>query len=337
MVLGAALQTVPNRKRLVWVRETARQLELELSAKSATAKLASSGSSKKRKSVVDESAASQTDWGYLACLRNNWYPGGDALAASFLQPTISLDMRVLAAPLFKGEWQTELQRDGKRIPLHEGWTALCWYSEPACDYLELRQEIGEVIVDRQLFLSRTDHFALLADSVKTTTPNSQVNLCWNLPLAGNWASRSKPEGREWLLKQKRLQVRVLPLALPQNRVHAADGSLLIREGSLVLEQKGEHQLCMPLLLDWSPARRQSVSDWSRLTITEERRRLTSREAFAARFRVGAHQWLFLRNLDYTGKPRAVLGMHADAETILAEFPTTGTPERLLEVHYEEED
>ncbi len=335
-VLGAALLTVPNRKRLVWVRETARQLEIDLSLKSATSRPTSPRRSKKSKSVADESAASQTDWGYLACLRNNWYPGGDALAVSFLQPTISLDMRVLASSLFRGEWQTELQQDGQVIPLQEEWTALCWYSEPACDYLELRQEVGEVIVDRQLFLSRTDHFALLADSVKTSSPNSQLNLFWNLPITGNWTTRSRPEGREWLLKQKRLQVRLLPLALPQNRVHAADGSLLIRAGSLVLDQTGQHQLCMPLMLDWSPARRQAASDWSRLTITEERRRLSCREAFAARFRVGAHQWLFLRNLDYTGKPRAALGMHADAETILAEFPSTGIPERLLEVHYEED-
>lgn len=327
--LGCAVKDLPPGRERDWATHTLRILG-EAPRPGKTPR-------RKREPIMAESAATQSDWAHLACLRNNWYPGADSLAVSHRQPAHPVDLTVLGTPLLRGIWRTELQVNNTIVPLADAWSALCWYSEPACDFLEIRLQCGDITIDRQLFLSRTDHIALLSDSVRTNDPGARIDLFWNLPLAGNWESVESKGERGLLLKQKRQHVRVVPLALPRDRVHRAAGQVQAREGSLVADLRGEQNLCLPLLLDWSPERRNAECDWTQLTVTQERRILSPGEAFATRARIGKHQWVYLRNLEYAEKPRAVLGLHADAETIIAEFPRTGLPERLVEVHYEDSE
>ena len=329
MTLLGALTLLPQRKKYPWTRPVLHRLQNDSRAS-------------RFRLPEDESAATQTDWGQLACLRNNWDAGADFLAIDFSSQSTPVELIGLSLPILRGAWNFRATSQGATIDWSAAndWAGLCWYQQAGCDYFELRLELDSFVIDRQLFLSRTDHFAILADSFKTADPKADVALEWTLPLAEGWRSAETQADRSLLMKQGRAQLRLIPLALPQDRLIKPDGELkLVEEHSgpaVRLNQRGQQNLCLPLLIDWSPERRRAACDWTKLTVTQERQILTPQQAFASRVRIGQHQWFFLRNLEYSGLPRAALGQHTDAESIIAEFPHSGPAERLVEVHYEEQ-
>jgi len=322
-VLQTALELRFGKKLPGWARQTLLALNAPVRGKA--------------KSASDDlSAATQSDWGHLVSMRSNWYAGADVLAAAYDQPNIQLGLTTLGMRAMSGAWETELFLDGEACPLAAEWQSLCWYSEPEGDFLELRLQNENITIDRQLYLSRNDHIGLLTDSV-TTNVDAPVELRWKLPLAGHWKPARLQPGRALRLLREKREMRVIPLAIPTDAVERADGSLSTDGSTITTTLTGQQNLCLPLLIDWSPARQKKACDWNRLTVTQEREILNSRVAFAARCRVGGSQWIYLRNLEFGGMPRAVIGLHTDAETIIAEFPSTGVAERLVEVHYEDED
>ncbi len=330
-ILCDAISNHSQRNRAHW----ARQCYAVLNGSSPTKRMKPTAG--KGKKGVDQTAATNSAWAHLACLRNNWYPGADLLRIAHHRPDLSLLLSALGQSVFDGRWQTELKIDGQQQNLDSHWTSSCWFGDETGDFLELRNETETVIIDRQIFLSRTDHIALLSDTVFAKQPDNLIELRWELPLAGQWKEKKRRERRELFLKNNSLRLCCIPLGLPQDRVARADGVLEFNQNRLCLNQTGQHRLTMPLFLDWSPARKKSVCDWNRLTVTENRTSVSASDAFAARCRIGKHQWLYLRNMEFSGLPRAVLGMHTDAESVIAEFPSTGIAERLVEVHYDEDD
>jgi len=294
-------------------------------------------SARKLKKGIDQTAATNSAWAHLACLRNNWYPGADLLKIAHDRPDVSFRLSALGQSVFEGNWQTELRIDGELQNLETEWTSSCWFGDETGDFLELRNETETAIIDRQIFLSRTDHIALLSDTVFAKQPDNLIELCWKLPLAGQWKEKKKREYRELFLINNNLRFCSIPLGLPQDRVSGANGVLELNQNRLCLNQAARHHVTMPLFFDWSPARKESPCDWSKLTVTENRTALSVADAFAARCRIGKHQWLYLRNMEFSGLPRAVLGMHTDAESVIAEFPKTGIAEKLVEVHYDKDD
>ncbi len=294
-------------------------------------------SARKVKKGIDQTAATNSAWAHLACLRNNWYPGADLLRVAHDRSDMLFMLSALGQSVFEGSWQTELRIDGELQNLDTEWTSSCWFGDETGDFLELRNETETVIIDRQIFLSRTDHIALLSDTVFAKQPDNLIEHGWKLPLAGQWKEKKKRENRELFLKNNNLRLCSIPLGLPQDRVSGANGVLELNQNRLCLNQAARHHLTMPLFFDWSPARKESPCDWSKLTVTENRTALSATDAFAARCRIGRHQWLYLRNMEFSGLPRAVLGMHTDAESVIAEFPKTGIAEKLVEVHYDKDD
>ncbi len=321
-VLQTALELRFGKKLPGWARQTLLALNAPVRGKAKSAN-------------DDLSAATQSGWGHLVSMRSNWYAGADVLAAAYDQPNVQLGLTTLGMRALSGAWETELFLDGEACPLSAEWQSLCWYSEPEGDFLEMRLQNENVTIDRQLYLSRNDHIALLTDSV-TTNVDAPVELRWKLPLAGHWKPARLQPGRALRLLREKREMRVIPLAIPTDAVERADGSLSTDGSTITTTLTGQQNLCLPLLIDWSPARQKKACDWNRLTVTQEREILNSRVAFAARCRVGNSQWLYLRNLEFGGMPRAVIGLHTDAETIIAEFPSTGVAERLVEVHYEDD-
>ncbi|MCG6154939.1 hypothetical protein [Rubinisphaera margarita] len=322
-VLQNALELRHGKKLPPWARQTMLALNARVRGKA-------------KSSSDDLSAATQSDWGQLVSMRSNWYAGADVLAAAYDQPNIQLGLTTLGMRALGGRWETELVLDGEVCRLSADWQSLCWYSEPEGDFLELRLQTEHATIDRQLYLSRNDHIALLTDSI-TTNVDAAVEVRWKLPLLGNWKPARLQPGRALRLFREKRELRVIPLAIPSDAVERADGSLSTDGSTITATLTGQQNLCLPLLLDWSPVRQKKPCDWNRLTVTQEREILNSRVAFAARCRVGSSQWLYLRNLEFGGFPRAVIGLHTDAETVIAEFPSTGVAERLVEVHYEDED
>jgi len=316
-----------RKKQPTWIKQT---LNLTDTA------LARGLSEKRSRNSDDLEAATQSDWAKVASLRNNWFPGFDGISLKYDSNVPHLVMSALSQPLLSGRWETTLTIAGKPHALDSEWSSLCWYNDEAGDYLELRNESVGVTIDRQIFLSRTDHVALFCDAVSMENDQA-LDLQWTLPLVQDWNATPCDETRLLRLDRNKHRVRVLPLALPCDRIDRPDGVLRSADEGIELQLSGRKRLCMPLWLDWSPARRKSVSDWNRLTVTEDRQVLAFDKTFASRCRIGNSQWLFLRNLEFNGIPRAVVGLHTDAETIIAEFPKTGIAEKLVEVHYAEDD
>ncbi|MBV11743.1 hypothetical protein [Rubinisphaera sp.] len=325
--LADSLLKLNEKKRPNWMRQTLQSI----GSTSTT-----SSKSKRSKANEDLTAATQSDWGKLASLRCNWYPGSDHLTIAYGSSIPQIEFSTLGLPLLNGLWNTELKIEGQICELQSEWNSLCWYNDEAGDYIELRNETEHAIIDRQIFLSRNDQVALLSDSVTTKT-DATVQISWKLPLEKAWKGKQDTQTRSWKLRQQKRDVRLMPLAIPEDIVHRADGKLECTDEAITLEHTGRQNVCMPLWLDWSPTRRGKACDWSQLTITEAREVLPSPVAFAARCRVANSQWLFLRNLEFNGTPRAVMGLNTDAETVIAEVNSLAQAEKLVEVQYEEEE
>lgn len=330
-ILLDSMSGLSRKKRTHWAMQTFAALDGVSPGKS------KKPSKTKTKKKIDQTASTNSAWAHLACLRNNWYPGADLMRIAHHQQDTPFALCALGQSVFDGNWQTELQINGEREQLNKEWTSSCWFSDETGDFIELRNETDVAIIDRQLFLSRTDHIALLCDTVFAKEPANQIDLRWELPLVGQWKEKKRRENRELFLEKNNLRFSAIPLGLSQDRVIGADGVLDYNQNHLCLNQSATDQLTMPLFFDWSPARNQSACDWCKLTVTESRTTLSASDAFAARCRIGKHQWLYLRNMEFSGLPRAVLGLHTDAETIIAEFPKTGIAEKLVEVHYDQDD
>lgn len=328
-ILSLALPARTRKAVPLWVEQTRQALGHPLK------KAASSG--RKRTSLkTDLTAAAQSDWAHLANLRSNWYCGSDQICLNSGQGTVELLISALGLPVFSGKWATSIRVAGEAITLNDEWNTLCWYNEEEGDFIELRNQAGPVTLDRQIYLSRNDHLAILADTI-SCEENTPLEMTWSLPLAEKWKARKDSATRAFQLKQQRHVVNCVPLSLPSTPVEQAAGTFSVHSDELHFQQTGQHRFSQILLLEWSPARAGQPADWNPLTITEARQVLSPETAFASRCRIGDGQWLYLRNLDYNGQPRAVLGLHTDAETIIGEFPSSGEVEKLVEVQFEEDD
>jgi hypothetical protein len=113
-------------------------------------------------------------------------------------------------------------------------------------------------------------------------------------------------------------------------VHAAAGRLHIKSAGLEWSQRANgNGLSYPLLLDWSPVRRDEPVQWRPLTVAENGRALPAWQAAAYRLRVGDHQWVYYHSLRPGETARTVLGLHTFHETVIGEFTSTGEIEPIV--------
>ena len=271
----------------------------------------------------------QSDWAQLACLRSGWSLDADAIVVAHDEILPRIEMSALGLPLFSGEWEIELSLDGRKIKTKADWSCSCWYSDDEVDFLELQQTLEKgVTIDRQVFLSRTDNFAMFADSVSVGS-EAVIEYRQRLPLADGINFESDVPSRECRLKQNGLNVRAFPLALAADRVQSTPGSFGREGESLELRQTAVGGLYAPVMLDWSPKRKRSLADWRTLTVAEDGQRLTSADASGYRIRIGNHQLLVYRALTKSHFSRSVLGQHTRNETLIGHFRKTGKVAPLL--------
>jgi hypothetical protein len=284
----------------------------------------------------DQAPSTQSDWAELACMRNNWDEGGDSCIVAYHGVTPQLSVSAFERALFDGDWQLEIEVDDVPLELTPGWSCVCWFSDEDADYAELEQETDSgITLLRQVLLSRTDHWLLLADTAKPTgdapTAGGAIRMRMTLPLAAEVAAGDNRWTRELTLKAGKLKGHVYPLGLPQERIEKADGTLRVDDAHLVLEQTGTGGLHMPLVIDWSPQRQRDQAVWQKLTVAEDGRKLPSHIACGQRLRIGKHQWLFYRSLQAGQTGRTVLGHHTPHETVIAEFTRQGEVEPIVMV------
>jgi hypothetical protein len=167
----------------------------------------------------------QSDWSRFAMLRSDWSSHADCLAISHHQSLPLLDVAALGQPVLHGSWGLDLQIGDVGIELAPEWACSCWLSDPDADYLELQmQGPGGLRVERQMLLSRQDHFLLLADCIrgaraveKSASRNGdepRIHLQSRLPLAAGVTGEQDRLTREMRLKAGKQLVRVFPLGLP---------------------------------------------------------------------------------------------------------------------------
>ncbi len=279
--------------------------------------------------------STQSDWAELACLRNNWLMGADRCVIAHHQTRPQICLTAFERTLIDGDWQPDLRVDGKPVALDGEWSCVCWFSDKDADYLELQQDAEGVTVTRQVMLSRTDHWLFLADAAVAAQAET-IELTTQLPLAERVECKAARWSRELRLSRQKLKATVYPLALDQQRVLHAHGSLEARAGELLLRQQATGAaVYAPLLIDWSPERRRASErrqfEWRRLTVAEDGVILGADAATGFRLRVGKHQWVFYRSLVTGETARTVLGHHTRHETVIAEFTAAGNIEPLVMV------
>lgn len=297
---------------------------------------------KRSASGVITMPSNQSDWARLAVLRSDWSSHADCLAISHHRPAPLLDVAAQGTPFIHGPWGWELQIGDAHIEPADEWACSCWYSDPDADYLELQMSgPGSLRVERQILLSRKDHFLLLADCIRgaqsvlagsgAETPQ-QIHLRTRLPLATGVAADLTTTTREIRLKNGKQAVRVFPLGLADDRVQSTPHRCEMEEGELVLHQIGQgNGLYAPLLFDWHPSRWRQPALWRNLTVAESGKVLGRDLAAGHRLQIGKDQLMIYRSLSAIKIARTVLGHHTWQESVIARFDTDGDVEVIMKV------
>lgn len=273
---------------------------------------------------------SQSDWAELACLRNNWSDECDSVVVDFSDKLPQLDMTASGKPLLDGRWDIQISCDGSEVPIEIDWTAICWNCDSDGDYVELQQTFADgARVERQIFLSRRDRFAIFADCL-SGFKSDRLEYTSRLPLVDGLETHSDAPTRESVLKTTGVLTRVFPVGLPQNRVYSTPGACGVYGNDLVLKHVTRGGgLYAPIVLDWHPRRRHKPSQWRRLTVTEDGKILSGDVAAGFRVKVGSHHLIAYRRLDKSSEPRAVLGYQTCDESMLGLFNKRGNVSPLL--------
>jgi len=277
--------------------------------------------------------SSQSDWANLACLRSDWETECDSVVIDHNGQFPQIDMTVLGRALFNGNWDLQIKVDGKPVQVKRQWTAICWNTDNDGDYLELQQTFAAGgRVERQIWLSRSAHSAMFADSL-TGFSSKQIEYTSRLPLIDGLDTQSDAGDRETRLKDGPILTRVFPLFLPQDRVHGTPGGCGVFGGDLVLKHVAAGQgLYAPIVLDWHPDRRRKPVQWRKLTVTEDGRILPGDVSAGYRMKIGDQHLLAYRKLQKSDLPQTVLGFQTFDETVLGQFDKNGdvTPLLLVE-------
>lgn len=271
----------------------------------------------------------QSDWARLACLRSSWAADADTLVVAHHAELPNIELSPIGRRLLSGAWEIRLVVDGKPRPFDDQWTCICWHSDADADYLEIQFSFDDgVQVERQLLLSRTDRFAVLADAISGAN-DARIEYSSRQPVVEGVRIESDVPTRECRCRDKGLRARFFPLALPADRVLSTSGGFAPVDGVLELKQVAVGGLYAPLVIDWHPDRRRAAADWRTLTVSEEGRIQKSEAAGAHRLRIGDHQLLLYRSLKEPAVPRAVLGQHTLHETLIGQFDSDGDCEPIL--------
>lgn len=255
----------------------------------------------------------------------------DSLKIEYRHPEMGIELWAGAHSLLSGRIKTELIVDRRSITPCGEWESVCWHSDDDGDYLELRLSVGESLrIERQFFLSRDDHFCLVADAV-IATGASRVEHRLLLPVPKSARVEADVPTRECVLQP----ARVFPLWLPQDRIQSAAGACHESDGGLALSYAvAGPGLYLPLMLDWHPRRRRCAVEWRSLTVTEPGRVVSPGEAAGHRLRIGKNQLLLFRGLASSHEPRAVLGQHTWYETLIAKFDSDGDLDPIMATEVE---
>src|SRR5690348_4886549 len=89
----------------------------------------------------------------------------DQISTEYGSAAPRIELQALGQVLLGGPWEISVRIAGRELALEPEWSCVCWHSDGDGDYLELQQRIDDVRIERQVFLSRGGHLAMLADVI----------------------------------------------------------------------------------------------------------------------------------------------------------------------------
>lgn len=275
----------------------------------------------------------QSDDAEAACLRSSWSPGSSVATLTFHEEPVGIELVADGVPLLVGPWGVSLQEDGEEVEIDDAWECICWYTDGEVDYFELQLEFDDGSkLGRFVMLPRGRQFAVIADIV-TGSNAKRLELTSELPLADGITASRRKGTREWRLKSGRDRFRVVPLNVPQdagigtsNEAEVASDEELSSVVTTSVSETGG--VFSPMVIDWSPERRNAACEWSPLTVSEVLN--IDRDGAAAwRVRFGDEHLVIFRALRSTDRYRTVLGYQTEHETVIADFTKSGDFRELL--------
>lgn len=300
-------------------------------SKSSKKKSKRSGSKKKtEKAQIPSWQSDDTD---SACLRTSWATDASLATVRFDDEPVNLDLAIDGVPLLSGKWRLELAEGGEPLELEAEWECICWNADSDGDYLELQLEFeGGPQINRYLYLSRTDQFAIFADII-SGTETGRFDLVSMLPLADGVTVEDGATGREQLLKVGEKTVRAFPLELPQDSGIGTSGKFGADEidgaAYLAFSQATESgTMFAPVLLDWAPERQHVPAEWRKLTVTRAGE-IDSAGGGSYRLQTGKLHLVLYRSLSGQERYRTFLGYQVESETVIGRFTKSGVIQELL--------
>lgn len=266
----------------------------------------------------------QSDWAANALMRNGWSSNSDALSLQWNDVEHQLSLIAGGREILRGPWATKCSIDGNAIAPHNDWECTCWFEDDDVAFVELEADCADGIkCVRQVLLSMSDQFALFLDSVVADRDDATVELDATLNYSPAASPMMSSITRDWQLNTDGISLRAIPIWLPDDRLHSGPGRFNVSNGRVSMTAFGCGAVTMPLIVDWGQDRAVHDADWTALTITEERRVVSQREAAAFRVRIFQLQLLIYRSLIVPESLRAVLGQHTDRETLIGKISTSG--------------
>lgn len=291
-------------------------------------------SAKSGKKAVKAAVPSwQSDDTDSACLRTSWQPDASLAMVRHDRDPVQLELAIEGVPVLSGPWNLELAEGDDVLELVDEWECICWNSDSDGDYLELQLKFeGGPLIHRFLYLSRTQQFAVIADIVSGST-SSRIDLAGMLPLADGVTLKGDGSCREQRLTVGQTDVRVFPLALPQDPGVGTEGRVGLDhyndQPCLTVSQASEcGTMFSPVILDWAPERRSAPAEWRSLTVTRAGE-IDSAGAAAYRLQFGKQHLVLYRALSGTERYRTFLGYQAESETVIGHFTKSGVIEEIL--------
>jgi hypothetical protein len=276
----------------------------------------------------------------IATMRRSWRDKGCRLAIDFSSDVIWLDVlgedgqRVLS-----GDWDVQVQRNGKAVQLDVSWQEVCWFTDDDVDYLELECGVEDVCkIQRQIMLMRDEGIIFFADALIAEQPDQwSIKSTWNTPTDIQFKAEAKTsEGR--LIRsglEDQTVALLLPVAVPEWRRSPSHGKLSFSDSTLSMDcHANAKNLYSPVVMSLRGADRDQSFTWRQLTIAEELQ-ITPREvAEAYRVQLNRDQWVFYRSLTPCTR-RTVMGLHLNVEFYAGRFCSSdGEYEPMIEVNPE---
>ena len=262
----------------------------------------------------------------MALLRPKWSSTETQLRVRFDRDPCELEWLCRGVPVLSGPWGGRICANGKEISLASQFESVCWvHDDDNLMFLELQQRLDNgIAIERQVVMACDAQFLLLSDVVKAPkgldlTYESDVSLC------SDWSFSAARDSRlAWIRNSSRQGICVMPLSLPQWKTVRSRGELSANQNRVSLKLKeGQQRLYAPVLWSWRDDLSSLDMTWSPLTVTENRRKVTSETAVGYRIQCTREdQYLVYRSLSRRGV-RALLGYQTNHEFVVGQFGSDG--------------